>query len=609
MKAGADASQDVRQVGARLGRRLGIINGQVADVPNTLLRWLENHPGIASVHFDRPTATHNYRTAITTGARTVQDEFGYHGENIGVAVIDSGVSAWHDDLTGPGAYGNQRIAQFVDLVNGLTLPYDDYGHGTHVAGIIAGNGHDSEGAKAGMAPAASLVVLKVLNQNGVGTISNIIAALDWVVAHKQAHNIRVVNLSVGAGVYESYWTDPLTLAAKRAVDAGIVLVAAGGNLGRNGEGHTQYGGITAPGNAPWVLTVGASSTMGTLTREDDTIGSYSSRGPTYLDYAAKPDLVAPGTGTVSLSDPSSLFYTTRAAYLVKGTIGTSYLPYLSLSGTSMAAPVVTGAVALMLQANPSLTPNAVKAILQYTSQVYSDYDYLTQGAGFVNTAGAVRLAQFLATAAPGDSYPVKPSWSRHVLWGNHRVRGGYITLNGNAWGTNIVWGNATTNEGDNIVWGNLCSTSGCDNIVWGNSGGSNVPWGVTFVGDNIVWGNEGGDNIVWGNDCGGADCDNIVWGNVDDDNIVWGNAAGEDNIVWGNHSGGDNIVWGNGGADNIVWGNAAPVDEVLWNGGDENVGEIPDFDDLFAPLIVDKASPVAPVWAAPPAANGIAGGI
>src|SRR5687768_8844060 len=141
-------------------------------------------------------------------------------------------------------------------------------------------------------------------------------------------------------------TDPLTLAAKRAVDAGIVVVAAAGNQGRYRDGSDAYGGITAPGNAPWVLTVGAANHTGTTDRADDTMAAFSSRGPTAVDYSAKPDVVAPGVGIESLSDPASAFYTTKSAYLLPGTVQRSYLPYLSLSGTSMAAPVVTGTVAL-----------------------------------------------------------------------------------------------------------------------------------------------------------------------------------------------------------------------------------------------------------------------
>ena len=188
-----------------------------------------------------------------------------------MAVIDSGIANWHDDLSYHGTstkvrvVGGQRVTAFVDFVNDRLQAYDDNGHGTHVAGIIAGNGYDSNGAHAGIAPAAHLVSLKVLDQHGGGVISDVIAAFEWAVANRVAHNIRVINISVGARVSESYETDPLTRAAKRAVDAGIVVVTAAGNLGQRTVGFTkktQYGSITAPGNAPWVLTVGAYSTRG-----------------------------------------------------------------------------------------------------------------------------------------------------------------------------------------------------------------------------------------------------------------------------------------------------------------------------------------------------------
>src|SRR4051812_37319202 len=303
-------------------RSLDLINGQVLDLPQGQLKAMASHPAVFRVHYDRPLKTQNYRTAVTVGARTVQETLGYNGAGIGVAVIDSGISTFHDDLTNTTAklfpYGNQRVAKFVDFVNGRALPYDDNGHGTHVAGIIAGNGYDSKGEKAGIAPGASLVSLKVLNANGLGTISNIIGALNWVAANYKTYNIRVVNMSVGAGVYESYWTDPLTLAAKNVTDKGITIVAAAGNLGKNALGQLQYGAITAPGNAPWVLTVGASSTMGTNDRGDDQMAPYSSSGPTPIDFGAKPDLVAPGTGTVSLLSLGSTFAVTRAPYIVLG---------------------------------------------------------------------------------------------------------------------------------------------------------------------------------------------------------------------------------------------------------------------------------------------------
>jgi serine protease AprX len=576
LQPGAELPAEYQRFAKRLSR-LGIINGQVVDLPNRLLKQMAAHPSIFTIHHDRPVARFNYRTAVTVGTRAVQEMLGVTGAGITVAVVDSGIATWHDDLTNRSStlypYGDQRVSGFVDFVNGRLTPYDDSGHGTHVAGIIAGNGYDSNGQKAGAAPDASLVALKVLDANGNGRISSVIAALEWVLANHRAYNIRIVNLSVGAAITESYWTDPLTLAVKRVVDDGVVVVAAAGNFGKNNLGLPQYGGISAPGNAPWVLTVGASSTEGTAVRADDTVASFSSRGPTYIDWSAKPDLVAPGTGTVSLLAAGSTLQETKAAFLLPGTTATANPPYLSLSGTSMAAPVVSGTVALMLQANPRLTPNAVKAILQYTAQTYPGSDGLTEGAGFLNAVGAVRLAAFFANAQPGDVYPTQSLWSKSIIWGNHRLTGGVLLPNVNAWDVGTTWGVAKAAADDNIVWGTQCASS-CDNvlwqasfadnIVWGTSF-DNIVWGTSFDADNIVWGTASGDdNIVWGTDCGGADCDNIVWGTVDVDNIVWGTASALDNIVWGTVLS-DNIVWGTSDATtDVLWATAESADNIVW---------------------------------------------
>ena len=582
-------------------RNLDIINGVVVDLPNHVLKMLAAHPNTFQLHYDREIATHNYRTAVTVGARSVQALLGYTGSGVGIAVIDSGISTFHDDLTSTTStlfpYGNQRVKKFVDFVNGRPLPYDDNGHGTHVAGTIAGNGYDSFGEKSGIAPKATIVSLKVLDADGKGTISNIIAALNWVAANGAAYNIRVVNMSVGAGVYESYWTDPLTLAAKAVTDKGITIVAAAGNLGKNAQGHLQYGGITAPGNAPWVLTVGASSTMGTMTRNDDQMAGYSSSGPTNIDFGAKPDLVAPGTGTVSLSVPGSTFYATKAAYLLTGRLSLGSKPYLALSGTSMAAPVVSGTVALMLQANPNLTPNLIKAILQYTAQEYPGYSALREGAGFLNTLGAVRLARYYATAAPGARMPVQRVWSRKIIWGNHRLKGGYLKPTGNAWGLQVIWGSARTmgDEGENIIWGTHCGDVDCENIVWGtDSDLLNIVWG-TDVDDalNIVWGTTAADdeNIVWGTDCAGADCENIMWGTSDDENIVWGTAEPGENIMWGT-SDALNIVWGTSADGDVTWGSSDSGEAMVFP--DDASEPLPSLELEFGEIVVPAVDGTIP---------------
>ena len=210
---GAQIPADLKQYIRRRVGKLDIINGEVLELPNYVIQKLESRPEIFRVHHDRPIELLNYRTSVTVGAQSARQSLGYKGRGVGVAVIDSGISAWHDDLTKGDVntsypYGNQRVAKFVDFVNGASQPYDDNGHGTHVSGIIAGNGYDSNGEKAGIAPEASLVSLKVLDGNGLGTISNIIAALNWVAVNHQTYNIKVVNLSVGARIRESVLDRP-----------------------------------------------------------------------------------------------------------------------------------------------------------------------------------------------------------------------------------------------------------------------------------------------------------------------------------------------------------------------------------------------------------------
>ena len=541
----------VRGAGGRSGRQLSTIAGHVAVVPNAALRVLAASPLVERVSLDRRVVGAMERTGTTVGAAAARQDLGVDGTGIGVAVIDSGITNWHDDLSDLAV--GQRVVEFVDFVDGVATPHDDYGHGTHVSGIIAGNGLDSDGARTGIAPGANLVVLKVLDETGRGYISDVIAAIDYAVARRAALNIRVINLSVATGVYESYNTDPLTLAAERAVRAGITVVAAAGNNGRSPTGNTRYGGITSPGNAPWVLTVGASSHMGTVDRADDAIAAFTSRGPTALDAHAKPDIVAPGIGIESLSNPDSALYSSAAAYLLPGTTTAPPLPYLSLSGTSMSAPVVTGTVALMLQANPTLTPNAIKAILQYTAQVYDTYDPLTEGAGFLNAKGAIELAKYLANASAG-AYPSTSGWGSRLIWGNQLVMGGRLTADANAWATNVTWGAETAADGAAISWGRRCTSESCattqgkwrvdngysHNVVWGaicNGANCEVPWSVALVaaaddGETVVWGTDDGETVVWGTDDG----ETVVWGTDEGETVVWGTACTDPSctpVIWG----------------------------------------------------------------------------
>ena len=218
----------------------------------------------------------------------------------------------------------------------------------------------------------NLVDLHVLDANGAGSDSEVIAAIQQAIALKNTYNIRVINLSLGRGIFSSYTQDPLCQAVESAWNAGIVVVAAAGNYGRlSMNGSNGYGTLAAPGNDPLVLTVGAMKTMGSYSRSDDQIASYSSKGPTTYDHVVKPDIVAPGNLVVSTNSPGS---TLEAEYPANDVAGNySGRDYFTLSGTSMAAPAVAGGVALMLQQNPNLTPDQVKARLMKTAyKTFSD---------------------------------------------------------------------------------------------------------------------------------------------------------------------------------------------------------------------------------------------
>ncbi|HZT75679.1 MAG TPA: S8 family peptidase [Vicinamibacterales bacterium] len=538
--------------------RLDNAGVRILDVPDANLPSVASGNGI-TVHDDRIVVKQDFRTDVGAGSFFATHDLGFTGRGVTVAVLDSGVDASHDDL-------RRRVIGFADFVNGRVAPYDDNGHGTHVSGIIAGSGVDSRGQQAGVAPEANLVSLKVLDANGVGRVSDVLAALDWVLANADRYGIRVVNISFAAAIKVSYNDDELTQTVKKLVDRGIIVVAAAGNHGVE-SGREVFGGIGAPANAPWVITVGAASSMGTLTRGDDTVADFSSRGPTWKDFAAKPDLVSGGVGIISTSAPGSTDYRTKPEFLLPGTRPLPTLPYQVMTGTSMAAPSVAGAIALMLQANPRLTPNFAKAILEYTAQWNPQYRALEQGAGFLNALGAVRLSAYYARHRRGEAMPVETIWSRHINWGNHRVGGGLLAPRANAWPTSVTWGDIKVH-----------SLDGDENIIWGTSEDENIVWGTADTDDNIIWGTDGDENIVWGTECGGDNCENIIWGtdggdeNIiwgtddGDENIIWGTAAEDENIIWGTDDGDENIIWGTDGDENIIWGTIDPDPaNVLWS--------------------------------------------
>ena len=272
------------------------------------------------------------------------------GKGVGIAVIDSGIDSTHNALKG-------HVVVTKDFTGGDGA--DLYGHGTHVAGIIAGNRGSTPDTDEyrGIASGAYLINLRVLGADGSGKASDVVEAIDWAIDHRTDYNIRVINLSLGGPVLQPYRDDPMCDAVERAVRAGIVVVAAAGNFGKAADGRRIIGGITSPGNSPRATTVGAIDTHDTPQRSDDTVAEYSSRGPTVYDRVLKPDMVAPGSHIVSAEVTDSYL---SQAFPGRHVTGSGHDAYIQLSGTSMAAAVVSGAVALLLQEQTDLRPEGAE---------------------------------------------------------------------------------------------------------------------------------------------------------------------------------------------------------------------------------------------------------
>jgi hypothetical protein len=382
------------------------------------------------------------------------------GRGVGVAVIDSGLE------TSSAFRG--RVAAFYDFTGGgvrAASPFDDYGHGTHVAGIIGGSGALSKRNEyRGLAPNVKLVVLKVLDHRGAGYTSDVIRAIDFAVENRARYGIAIINLSLGHPIAQPAGADPLVLAVERASRAGIIVVVAAGNLGVNPTtGLPGYAGITSPGNAPSAVTVGAARTGDTVARGDDRIPKHSSAGPTWYDAFVKPDLLAPGHNIVAVGAKQSAIYQTYPSLRAPDP------DYIRLSGTSMAAAAASGSLAQMLEANrsvnsghPDLTPNAAKAILHYTAVGIHDdlgleYNPLRKGAGALNAKGANEYAASIDTSAPvgatwlltlpvpwteigGEQLP----WSEGVVWGGAVIWGSTTSVHQTAWSNAVIWGSTTT---------------------------------------------------------------------------------------------------------------------------------------------------------------------
>ena len=436
---------------------------------------------------------------------------GVTGAGITVAVVDSGISA-HPALTG-------KVIASVSKVSGDPSTADAHGHGTHIAGIIAGNNTASKYVTpqydGGIAPDVKLVNVRVLGANGTGWTSDVIAGIEWVIENRSRYNIRAINLSLGHPVTEPSATDPLCQAVMKASAAGIVVIVSGGNAGKAEDGTPILGGITSPGNSPYAITVGAMNTKATVSRSDDIMTTYSSRGPTKFEHAVKPDVVAPGNKIVSLETPGSYLQRYHPQFHMAGK-GTN--AYMHLSGTSMSAAVVTGGVALLMQAHPNISAAQLKIALQTGATFMQDGGLMGGGAGSVNFWTSRKLAAnglttLLSTVVGGIVTPA----SGAVFWDSGSMTKRLYAGSGLrvlslleaplAWLTGgfLKWGDLNviglTNplsrtHPNEILWGDVTKWTGDQEILWGDTiytpEGQEILWGDsrTTEGDEILWGDS-----------------------------------------------------------------------------------------------------------------------
>jgi serine protease AprX len=349
------------------------------------------------------------------------------GQGIGIAVIDSGIAP-HPDFAA-------RIVASQNFNPNVLTPGDDYGHGTAVAGIIAGDGTASAGRYIGIAPQANLINLRVNDGSGAAPTSAIMNALLWAVVNKNTYNIRVINLSLESSVQESYQTSPIDAAVEYAWLKGIVVVVAAGN---NGPASELY----APANDPYVITVGATDDRATAATSDDTLASFSSYGVTQDGYT-KPEFVAPGRHIVTTLAGSSTIALNYPSLIVGS-------QYIQLSGSSMAAPVVSGVAALYLEHNPTVRPGQLKGVLLATADGLS---FTGTGFGYPDAARAVAYTGLIGNAD-------------HGLDPNNYLKVLYMVANNLTSLPVVSW--------DSVSW---------DSVSWDSVSWDSVSW------DAVSWGN------------------------------------------------------------------------------------------------------------------------
>ena len=389
----AAAKALVREEGGHVTGDLPIINGFGAKLSADAAKRLAAADGVKAVTPDGAVEPQEVKASdlltaypfATAATQSWNAALPATGKGVGVAVIDTGIAGDLRDFRVSQSDSRSRVIATAQINPASTKAGDQYGHGTHVAGIIAGNSFNrssldlTRGQYAGIAPDANLVDVKVSDDDGNATILDVLYGLQFAVDFKDQLGIRVINLSLESTVPQSYKVDPLDAAVEAAWFKGLVVVAAAGNRGVASDAVSY-----APGNDPYVISVGGTDDAGTRNLSDDTLASWSARGVTQ-DGVAKPEINAPGARIVSNLAASSAFTALCPTCIVSG-------QYIRAGGTSMSAPMVSGVAALLLERHPNLTPDQVKGVLTRSARS------LPGGLPAVSATGALKAAAAGATA-------------------------------------------------------------------------------------------------------------------------------------------------------------------------------------------------------------------
>lgn len=347
--------------------KLPMIDAYVIEIEKNKLDVIKGMDGLLDIEMDAHITAQMNRVHDIIECRWAH-RHGYFGYGVGVAIVDTGICL-HKDFT----EGGNRVVAFKDFINGKKEPYDDNGHGTHVAGIIGGNGYSSKGKYIGIAPACNFIIIKVLDHRGDGNISDVLAGLQWIIDNRKKYNIRVVNISVGTSAKDTMDENSLLVQGVNAVwDSEIIVVVAAGN---NGPGPMS---ISTPGISRKVITVGSSDDNVSVELFGSKSKDYSGRGPTPY-CIKKPDIIAPGSNIISCNISR---YTEKEGKKIYQAVDYPMM-YTIKSGTSMATPVVAGAIALLLGAYPELSNRDVKLKLR-NSAVDLGQKWDKQGWGLLN---------------------------------------------------------------------------------------------------------------------------------------------------------------------------------------------------------------------------------